>query len=599
VKKIPPALALFVIMLPVLINSVTQVKYWDCTINADGYGYYAYLPCVFIYHQLNYQKVMAEEHKLRPDLPMDEIKYPFIPLNDTRTTDKYFIGVSILLVPFFLLAYFLSYLCGYDLNGYSPIFQESVALGALFYLVIGLIYLRKLMLEFQIPEKIIFFTLLVTLYGTNLFYYSVYEPSLSHVYSFGLQAAFLYFARKSIQAPQIKNLLPAAILSGLLFVTRPTNILSFAAIPFLAGNIKNLKIFLSGLVNLKKISVLLLSVFIIISIQFIKWHIETGEWYVWGYTGDKLIFSNPHIIDILFSYRKGWFLYTPLMLLIISGSALMFLYSQKIFQAISILFFFLSTVYVCSCWLDWWDGGGFGAREFIDYYAFYSLLLGLLIKEVKNIILKITVIILPLLCIALSIIQTIQYNKFIFSWGQMNKKRYWDVFLKTDSKYGWMYEGPSSKLSLFDSPILYQDFHSNFNSSPGLNGAPYKGLPSLLLSPAEGNILIYSLKCSDIPKSSGIWIYMDLWCNTKQMDNDGCFITQVKSPYGKIYFSNIHHLTDEMAGTDEWERVKYIYQVSTMPDDTIKVYAKCTNGFLSVDNITMRFGTQKHPVPTY
>ena len=118
-KKIPAALLIFFLMIPAVITSITQIKSWDTTINADGCGYYAYLPCVFIYHHLDYNRVMAEEHKLRPTVDSNEIMYPFEKYDSTRRTDKCFTGVAILLAPFFLLAYLLSFLFGYDLNGYS------------------------------------------------------------------------------------------------------------------------------------------------------------------------------------------------------------------------------------------------------------------------------------------------------------------------------------------------------------------------------------------------------------------------------------------------------------------------------------------------
>src|SRR6185312_12805014 len=113
--------------------------------------------------------------------------------------------------PFFLLAYLLSYLFGFDLGGYSVLFEVSVAIAAFFYLIVGLIYLRKLMLEYKTSDKVIYACLAIILYATNLYYYATSEPSLSHIYSFGLCAVFLYFSKRSIEKPALCPLLIMAI----------------------------------------------------------------------------------------------------------------------------------------------------------------------------------------------------------------------------------------------------------------------------------------------------------------------------------------------------------------------------------------------------
>src|SRR6185312_10230110 len=130
---------------------------WKNNINADGYGYYAYLPCFFIYHHLDFDRVKSEEHKLRKNLSNEEVDYPFPSAGNTgKLMDKYFVGTAVLIAPFFLLAYLLSYLFGFDLGGYSVLFEVSVAIAAFFYLIVGLIYLRKLMLEYKTSDKVIY-----------------------------------------------------------------------------------------------------------------------------------------------------------------------------------------------------------------------------------------------------------------------------------------------------------------------------------------------------------------------------------------------------------------------------------------------------------
>jgi hypothetical protein len=37
---------------------------WKHAIGSDGFGYYAYLPCVFIYHGFDYDRLIKEEQKV-------------------------------------------------------------------------------------------------------------------------------------------------------------------------------------------------------------------------------------------------------------------------------------------------------------------------------------------------------------------------------------------------------------------------------------------------------------------------------------------------------------------------------------------------------
>ncbi|HXP51915.1 MAG TPA: hypothetical protein VN922_18310, partial [Bacteroidia bacterium] len=368
-KRLPAAFVVFLILVPAIITDITRVRSWADTINADGYGYYAYLPCTFIYHSLDYNKIMEEEHKLRPGMDMDEVAYPFVVYNNdnTKRTDKYFVGVSVVLAPFFLLAYFLSYVFGFSLTGYSALFQEAVVVAALFYLFLGLYYLRKLLLEYKVPDRIIYFTLALVLYGTNLFYYATIEPSISHVYSFSLIAVFLYYIKRSVDDAKLKNLLPAALLLSLLCIIRPTNLFIVLVIPFLAGSLQNTKSFAVLAFNLRNIVVLFVGIAAVLSIQLFKWHAETGHWYIWGYGGESFDFSKPHFMDVLFSYRKGWFLYTPLMIFILIGSVFMLARKRNYYLLAILVLFFASTTYVFSSWWQWWYGGSFGMRVFVDF----------------------------------------------------------------------------------------------------------------------------------------------------------------------------------------------------------------------------------------
>ncbi|HWY98006.1 MAG TPA: hypothetical protein VNY36_02870, partial [Bacteroidia bacterium] len=134
--------------------------YWQGTINSDGLGYYAYLPCIFIYHSLDYRISIKEAQKIHAGT-----WGPFIYFQN-KLINKCFPGVALLLAPFFLIAYWLSHIMGYNTGGYEFPFQASVSIAALFYLAVGLIFIRKLLKEFQVSEFVISLTLILLVLGT-------------------------------------------------------------------------------------------------------------------------------------------------------------------------------------------------------------------------------------------------------------------------------------------------------------------------------------------------------------------------------------------------------------------------------------------------
>jgi hypothetical protein len=114
-------------------------EFWKNTINGDGRGYYAYLPAIFIYHDLNFDFVKKTDNV--PEIFVGN----FLNEKDGKKFDKYFIGVAVLLLPFFSIAYLLSVILGYSLDGYSQLFQYSVSFAALFYLTTGLFFIVRLL----------------------------------------------------------------------------------------------------------------------------------------------------------------------------------------------------------------------------------------------------------------------------------------------------------------------------------------------------------------------------------------------------------------------------------------------------------------------
>ena len=369
---------------------------WKLIISSDGLGYYAYLPALLIDHDISYHKVTEREKKI---LGYERYEPGYLVKYGERVVNKYFAGEALLLLPFFLTATFISWVAGIEISGYSFFFQLLTGLGAFFYLFLGLYYLKKILQHIKIQPILTAIIIATILLGTNLFYYSLWQPCMSHVYSFfAINGALWYFCR-TIQNPKLKNIILAGLFLGLTVLIRPTNGIIILLIPFLFNTSEEARltaVFLSK----RRISFLLFFVafMIVFSIQFILWHIQTGHWFIWSYKDEGFLFRHPQIINELFSYRKGLFIYTPLIFLSLLGCFRLFHHDFTRF--FSVISFFVISTYIISSWWNWYYGDSFGARAFIDYYGIYALLLAILLnhKETKTGTTLVIILLFPICC---------------------------------------------------------------------------------------------------------------------------------------------------------------------------------------------------------
>ena len=163
---------------------------WDRAINSDGKGYYAYLPAIFIYHDLHYKFVENYEWQYYP--PNKSVFKEFRQPAGNGVADKYFPGMAIIWLPFFLMGHLLAWLEVFPRDGYSQPYQYMIAISALFFLWMGARWLQRLLRAAGSGEKnAAFITLAVTL-GTNLIFFTIVEGSMTHVYSFALITGFAY-----------------------------------------------------------------------------------------------------------------------------------------------------------------------------------------------------------------------------------------------------------------------------------------------------------------------------------------------------------------------------------------------------------------------
>ena len=389
-------------------------------IDQDVIFYYSYLPAIFIHHdiKLTFTDGGKEGNHFWPE------KAP-----NGNTIIKMTCGMSILYSPFFFIGHGLAQLLGYETNGYSIPYGFALYLGTIIYVIIGFIFLRKILLLY-FEEKIVALTLLTLGLGTNLFYQSTLEALLTHAYTFTLGAIFLFLTIKWHNKPTVIKSILIGLIGGLIVLIRPVNVL--VVLVFIlyqiynSASLKNKVIFFKS--NFHYLLLILSASFLMFVPQLLYWHYITGNWVYYSYQKESFFFSNPHIAEGLFSYRKGWLLYTPVMSFSILGMLFLKKNIPEYFYTLIILF--IVTVYVTFSWWCWWYGGTFSQRTMVDFYPYLSISLALFFKKLLESKFLVPGLCLTAFFIFLNIYQTYQFKKSQIHWEAMTQKAYWDVFIR-------------------------------------------------------------------------------------------------------------------------------------------------------------------------
>ncbi|HSH20231.1 MAG TPA: hypothetical protein VLA03_07245 [Draconibacterium sp.] len=391
-------------------------------IQNDVISYYAYLPATFIFNDLTFEftKSLPEDFEGKIWLQTAPNGKPIL-----RMT----MGMAILWIPFFLIAHAAAHILDVSTLGYSWPYSLSIFLATLFYLFLGLFFLRKILLRY-FSDVTTTVSLILVILATNLMFYVIAEPGMTHAYNFGLINTFIFFTLKWVKKPSVKYSIFLGLLAGIIVLIRPVNILVLL-FPALIG-ITSFSDFKDRIQNNWKVILLAgIAAFLVLVPQFIYWKVQTGHFLFNSYMDQgKFYFLKPQIINGLFSYRKGWLIYTPVMIFALLGLIWMRKGTANLF--LPILVFITINIYVVYSWWCWWYGGCYGSRPMIDMYGIMAIPLAAFIGKIwkgKNLP-KAIVALLFIGLIWLNQFQMNQYRTSLLHWDSMTEEAYWGIFGK-------------------------------------------------------------------------------------------------------------------------------------------------------------------------
>ena len=569
-KHIPTFLVLVYALLFLLTKSPSNP--WDRVIASDGKWYYAYLTSLFIYHDTDYGYIDSYEAKYSPPGGLLYKDFRF----DTGhgIVNKYFPGVAVLWLPFFALGHLAAWLTGSATDGYSMPYQIAIALAAFFYFWLALLLLRKV-LRFYTRDKILIAWVLTTVaLATNLVYYTVNTGSQVHVYNLFLITAFLYSIISALKYMRPIYLYAAAFLFGIILITRPQNGLIIFSVPFLCGDSKTFVRLLRNIfLHPRNLALCIAAISIHVSIPITYWFLKTGHFFIYSYGSEHYDFLRPHLWKFLFSFEKGWMIYTPVAAFSFLG--LGYLYKTNKWQFFSLLVFLAGIVYVLSCWWVWTYTSFVSQRVMIDYYAFIALLLIFIFLWAGNTWKKNLVKLFLAILIGLNIMQYFQHLNWIYPAGPVTSKAYFANFFHFSRGSTFMIP----EAGIESSQVYSDDFENRLplfhTDGFTISDQAYSGNKALLIGAISPAHPLFSRRLVDYREHSPVIVRISGWY--KVATKDSALLLYVKiGTTGKIYSVNNHNLVPGLQ-KGKWKYAEMAMYLPLIRSDRDSVFISFEN----------------------
>jgi hypothetical protein len=346
----------------------------------DVFGYYLYLPAAFIHQDVDLSEHQWLDAVMRKYEPSSTL-YQVVDLPEGKRMIRYSSGMALTYAPFFFLAHLIAAPLGYPPDGFSAPYVYTVAYGVFALLLCGIFLLRRVLLLY-FTDGITASLLVLIVLGTNLFHLLAYDGTLlTHGLLFVLMAALLWTTHQWHQRPSLYAALLVGAICGYMTLVRPSEGLC-VLVPLLYRN-TTYRDKLRQVWEHPSHVVFAAAAFAFLGgVQMCYWDHLVGRWFFYSYVnpGEGFDFATPHVREYLFSFRKGWFIYTPLAVLAFVGFVHLYRRRRALFWPV--FAFVLADLYLSASWSNWWyAGGSFSARNMVPAYVLLAIPLGTLVQH--------------------------------------------------------------------------------------------------------------------------------------------------------------------------------------------------------------------------
>ncbi len=332
-------------------------------LQSDGFYYFAYLRSLAFDGDVNFMN----DYRL---LGLGDKSYLFRPTATGHAESAWTIGPAIVWSPFFAAGHLAATrlrASGVDVatDGTSYPYRQAICVASLFYGLLGCWFAYRLALLF-FPGSLAGSAVTLTVAGSFMLWYLVKEPSMTHATSMAAVGGFTWMWAATRERRTLRDWALLGLLAGFIALIRWQNLL-FALLPGLdavrllwshrrAAGGPEMRHTIAG-------SAAFLACAVVGFLpQMLAWQAMYGSLIARSPVGPQIRWTDPHLVDILWSARNGLFSTAPILYLAALG--LLAFAIVRPAAGLPMAAAALVMIYFNACIQDWWGSAGFGGRRF-------------------------------------------------------------------------------------------------------------------------------------------------------------------------------------------------------------------------------------------
>ena len=332
-------------------------------LQSDGFYYFAYLRSIAFDRDVNFNN----DYRL---LGLGDKTNLFNATPTGYAQSAATIGPAIVWSPFFAAGHVIAVRlqasgAAVAVDGTSYPYRQAICVASLAYGLLGCWFAYRLTRRYAAAGIAVAAVAIVTA-GSFMLWYFVREPSMTHATSMAAVAGFAWLWAASRERRTLVQWALLGAVAGLMSMIRWQNALFMLlpacdAVPALARAWRArdrhaARVLVTGC------AIFLTCTVVAFVPQMIAWKSIYGSYIARSPIGPQIWWTNPRVVDILWSARNGLFSTSPVLYLAALG-LIVFAYIRPAIGVPALLAIAVMT-YFNACIQDWWGSAAFGGRRF-------------------------------------------------------------------------------------------------------------------------------------------------------------------------------------------------------------------------------------------
>jgi len=343
-------------------------------LQSDGFYYFAYARSLWFDRDVDF----TNDYRLL-GLTSAQHQFLYTPTSTGHAQTAWSIGPAIAWAPFFAVGHVVALGLrgqGHEVavDGTSYPYRQAVCTAGLFYGLLGAWCCWRLTRLF-FDAGVAAGATIVTVAGSFILWYMVKEPSMSHAPSMAAVAAFVWAWTATggiggTAAPdRALSMWRWGLLglgAGLMMAIRWQNAI-FVLLPALELAAARRQ----GRATAQAAAIFSVSAVVGFAPQMLAWQAIYGRPLAVSPVSPRLLWTSPHVVDVLWSSRNGLFALSPILYASAVG-LLLFVRVNRLLGLASVAIAWLM-IYLNASVEDWWGGAGYGGRRFDSLIPLFVL----------------------------------------------------------------------------------------------------------------------------------------------------------------------------------------------------------------------------------